>query len=247
MVVDEIVREETCRTSLLDAPHMTSQPHDTCWTILRAASGGQGEARAAFAARYESTIRDFLAARWRGRLREVDIGDATQEVFVECLKPGGVLQRADPAHGDFRGLLCRVTRNIARRFEERALERGRIRPEDSIWVAQIASDDAGQATMFDRCWANALIQEAKSRFRDLAEQDGERGRQRVELLERRFGDDEAIREIAEAWGVPAQDLHNAYKKARREFYRCLKDTVAFHRPDATDLDGECRELLGLLG
>lgn len=226
---------------------MTSEPHDTCWTILRAASGGDGDARADFAARYESTIRDFLAARWRGRLREIDIADAVQEVFVECLKPGGVLQRADPARGDFRGLLCRVTRNVARRFEERAVERDRIRPEDSVWVAQIASDDAGQATVFDRCWANALVREATARFRVLAGQDGDAGRQRIELLERRFGDDEPIREIAARWNVPAQDLHNAYKKARKEFYRCLKQVVAFHRPDATDLDGACRELLELLG
>ena len=70
--------------------------------------------------------------------------------------------------------------------------------------------------------------------------------QRARQLERRFGDDEAIREIAATWNVPAQELHNAYKKARKEFYRCLKEVVAFHRPDATDLDGECKELLGLL-
>jgi hypothetical protein len=47
--------------------------------------------------------------------------------------------------------------------------------------------------------------------------------------------------------VPAQDVHNAYKKARKEFYRCLREVVAFHRPGVTDLDGECRALLSMLG
>lgn len=228
-------------------PDVTDAPHDTCWTVLRAASTGDADARSTFARRYEPTIRSFLAARWRGRTLAAEVGDATQEVFVECLKPGGALERADAGRGDFRALLGAVTRNVARRFEERAVERGRVRPQDSAWLDHVAADEAGQATVFDRSWAHALVEEASARYRDLAARDGEAGRRRVELLERRFGSDEAIREIAAAWGVPAQDLHNAYKKARKEFYRCLREVVAFHRPGATDLDGECRSLLAMLG
>ena len=73
-----------------------------------------------------------------------------------------------------------------------------------------------------------------------------RARRRIQLLERRFGDDEAIRDIAAQWDAPAQDVHNAYRKARKEFYQCLREVVAFHRPAATDLDRECRDLLTLL-
>ncbi|MGE0145008.1 MAG: hypothetical protein AB7I19_17360 [Planctomycetota bacterium] len=73
---------------------MTDIPHDTCWTVLRAASSGDADARSTFARRYEPTIHFFLAARWRGRALAGDIPDATQEVFVECVKPGGVLERA---------------------------------------------------------------------------------------------------------------------------------------------------------
>jgi DNA-directed RNA polymerase specialized sigma24 family protein len=221
--------------------------HDTCWTILRAASTGETAARSTFARSYEPTIRGFLETRWRGRVLATETSDATQEVFVECLKPGGVLERADASHGDFRALLGAVTRNVARRFEERAIERGRVRPEDSAWLQQVASDENGQATVFDRSWAHALVEEASDRYRELANGDGDAGRRRIELLERRFGSDEAIREIAAAWNVPAQHVHNEYKKARKEFYRCLREVVAFHRPAATDLDGECRELLAMLG
>ena len=228
-------------------PIVPPDPDDTCWTVLRAASTGDADARSTFARRYEPMIRFFLAARWRGRALAAEVGDATQEVFVECLKPSGVLERADAGRGDFRALLGAVARNVARRFEARAIERGRVRPEDSAWLQQVACDDAGQATVFDRSWAHALVDEASARYRALAAKDGEAGRRRIELLERRFGSDEAIREIAAAWNVPTQDLHNAYKKARKEFYRCLREVVAFHRPGTTDLDGECRALLGMLG
>ncbi|MCA8964898.1 MAG: sigma-70 family RNA polymerase sigma factor, partial [Planctomycetes bacterium] len=156
-------------------------PDDTCWTVLRAASTGDPDARSTFARHYEPTIRLFLATRWRSRALAAEVADATQEVFVECLKPGGVLERADANRGDFRALLGAVTRNIARRFEARAVERGRVRPEDSAWLQHVADDDAGQATVFDRSWARALVEEATARYRDLAAKDGEAGRRRVEL------------------------------------------------------------------
>ena len=101
-----------------------------------------------------------------------------QEVFVECLKPGGVLERADAAQGELRGLLRRVVQNVARRYEERAIKRGRIRPADTVWFAEVQDDEPGQATVFDRCWAHSIIEEATKRFRELAAQDGEAGQRR---------------------------------------------------------------------
>jgi len=226
---------------------MSTPPGETCWTVIRAAAIGDSAARSAFADKYEAMIRGYLEIRWRGRLLASETGDAVQEVFVECLKPGGVLERADAGQGELRGLLRRVVQNVARRYEERAIKRGRIRPADTVWFAEVQGDEPGQATVFDRCWAHSIIEEATKRFRVLAAQDGEAGQRRVELLERRFGDDEPIRKIAAAWGLPAQDLHNAYKKARKEFYRCLREVIAFHRPDTTDLSGECRKVLEMIG
>jgi DNA-directed RNA polymerase specialized sigma24 family protein len=225
---------------------VTDTPHDTCWTVLRAAADGDSAARSSFLRTYEATIRGFLAARWRGRMLSTEVDDATQDVLIECLKTDGVLARADADRGDFRGLLFGVARNIARRFEERAQQRGRLRPEDSGWLRHVASDDPGQATLFDRGWARSLVRQAKKLHQARALLDGEAGRRRIELLERRFGDDEAIRHIAAAWGVPAQNVHNAYRKARTEFYRCLMEIVGAHAPDGADLDAECRRLLGLL-
>jgi DNA-directed RNA polymerase specialized sigma24 family protein len=226
---------------------MPHEPLDTCWTLLRAASQGDARARSAFSRDYAVVVRGFLEARWRGRVIAGELDDAAQEVFLECLKPGGVLDRADPARGEFRGLLFGVTRNVARRFEERALEQGRLRPEESGWCERVASDDPGQATLFDRGWARSLVRRSGRLHRERALADGRAGRRRIELLERRFGNDEAIRTIAADWGVPAQEVHNAYRKARTEFYGCLREIVALHSPAGADLESECRRLLVVLG
>jgi DNA-directed RNA polymerase specialized sigma24 family protein len=225
---------------------MQPDPADTCWSVLRAASLGDAAARSTFSRSYAAAIRSYLEARWRGRILSSETDDATQEVFFECLKPGGVLERADAQRGDFRGLLFGVTRNVARRFEQRALARGHVRPEDSAWLQHIASDEPGQATLFERSWAQAVMRQTKRMHRERALADGQAGQRRIELLERRFGSDEAIREIAAEWGVPAQDVHNAYRKARTEFYGCLREVVAFHAPAGADLDAECRRLLSQL-
>lgn len=220
--------------------------HETCWTVLRAAARGEPRARSTFARSYAPTIRGYLEARWRGRLLSTETDDAIQEVFVECIKDGGVLERADSARGDFRGLLFGAVRNVARRYEERFLKDKRAGPEDSAWIQHLASDEAGQSTVFDRAWARTLLHQAKDLHRQRALSDGEAGCRRIELLERRFGGNEAIREIAASWGVPAQEVHNSFRKARTEFYRCLREVVGSHASVGCDLDRECRRLLGLL-
>ena len=224
---------------------MPSSPGDTCWTVVRSASRGDAEACTSFSRSYAATIRGFLDARWGGGSLAREVEDAVQDVFVECWKPGGVLDKADPANGDFRGLLFTVTRNVARRFEERAMARPNLQPEQTAWLQRLDSDEAGQTTLFDRAWALSLVRRARSMQQEQAQDDD--ARRRVELLRRRFQSDEAIRDIARDWGLPTQDVHNAYRKARQEFYACLREVVGQHMTLGTDLEGECRRLLGLLG
>ena len=225
---------------------MEAHSPETCWTVVRAAASGDAQARSVFGRFYAAVIRGFLGGRWKGQALEGETDDAVQEVFFECLKAGGVLDRADPARGDFRGLLFGVTRNVAQRFEERARATGRARI-DAERLAEVASDQAGQETLFDRNWARALLRLSRRRHRELARADGEAGRRRIELLERRFRDDQAIREIARTWGVPSAEVHGAYRRARREFYGCLREVVAQHAAPGADLDAECRRLLSLIG
>jgi hypothetical protein len=225
---------------------MPRESDDTCWTMVRSAASGDGAARTAFTRDYQRVLREFFDLRWRGHPLRSDVDDATQEVFVECLKPGGVLDRAEAARGSFRGLLYGVARNVARRHEQRARRDGRMQPEDSRWLARVVDDEAGQATLFDRSWAREVVRRAHELHRRRSEAEGEDGRRRIELLESRFGANEPIRTIAARWGVDPRVVHNAYRRARSDFYGALREVVAFHAPADVDLDAECRKLLQLL-
>ena len=56
-------------------------------------------------------------ARWRRDPLRQGVADAVQDVFLDCLRPGGALERADPARGTFRIYLHGIVRNVALRHE----------------------------------------------------------------------------------------------------------------------------------
>jgi RNA polymerase sigma factor (sigma-70 family) len=223
---------------------------ETCWTVIRGAAEGSERDREEFARRYAPVVRAYLGNRWRGTSHLPEIDDALQEVFLECFKPEGVLDRADPSRaGGFRAFLFGVVRNVAQRVERRDARR-RVRPSDSSFDPDRlpAEDGGGPATRFDRAWAAALVEQAGVRQAKRARERGERETRRVELLELRFQEGLPIREIAVRWGVEPAYLHKEYARAREDFLDALRDVVAFHHPDTPGgIDRECARLLDLLG
>ena len=110
----------------------------TCWSLIRDAAGGIDQAKEDFALKYEPVLRAYLGARWRGSPRIADLEDAVQEIFVECLKEGGVLERVDPDRGGgFRAFLYGVARRVALRYET---GHGRKRP-DRLQTAVVEGRD----------------------------------------------------------------------------------------------------------
>ena len=212
---------------------------DTVWGEIERAKGGDGEARDLFARRYEPVVRAYLAARWRGSPLVGDVDDALQEVFVDFLD--GALERADPDR-PFRPFLYGVARNVALRIEERRA-RNRNVPLESEHARTLESDDAGASQVFERAWAEALVQEAKNLQAEWASSD-EAASRRMELLEMRFGDRLPIRTIAERFGEDPDRVHRQYAQARLEFLRALRDVVRRHHgAAASGIDEECRRLL----
>lgn len=61
-------------------------PESTCWTVIRGAAAGNSGDREELARRYVGVVRAYLAARWRGSAILGELGDAVQEVFVECFR-----------------------------------------------------------------------------------------------------------------------------------------------------------------
>jgi RNA polymerase sigma-70 factor (ECF subfamily) len=215
----------------------------TCWHLVERAAAGEPGARSTFCRTYLPLLRSYLASRWRRSpfLRELD--DAVQEAFVECLRPGGPLARADARRGDLRGFLFGVGRNVARRFEERA--RSAHAPRLASGLGEVAGDDTRLSQLFDREWARTLMREARDLMQ--ARADSPEARQRVELLRRRFGQNLPIRAIAAEWGMDPALVHRAYARAREEFHACLREVVRFHAVRTeSDLDAECRRLFQVL-
>lgn len=216
-------------------------PDVTCWTMIRDAAEGDRLARERFARLYLPVVKAYLAARWRNARHDVD--DAAQDVFVECFRDGGLLEKADPERsGGFRAFLFGAVRNVAGRHEERR------RSTDPL-PSDYPCDEVGPAEAFDRAWSRALLREAGRVQEERAKNSGPPAIQRVQLLKLRFSEGLPIRHIAERWGQDAAKLHREYAIAREEFRAALGEVIAFHHPRATghEVAQECAELLGLVG
>jgi RNA polymerase sigma-70 factor (ECF subfamily) len=221
----------------------------TCWTVLRDAAAGADAAREAFARRYEPAVRAYLAARWRGTPSVQELDDAVQEVFVECLRTGGALERARPDRpGGFRAFLYGLVRNVALRFEgRRARGEARLAP-GPIDAEDLPAREDSLSRVFDRAWAKSIMREAAERQAERAETLGPAARRRVELLRLRFREGLPIREVARLWGDDPAALHHEYARAREEFKAALIDVMGFYHPDSpAEAERECEGLLDLLG
>ena len=213
----------------------------TCWTMIRAAAAGNPAEREQLARRYLGVVRAYLTARWKASPLRVELDDATQTVFVECFRQGGVLDAAGSGRVlGFRAFLYGVIRNVARRFECRP-----VHAPDSL--PEIAADDEDQSRLFDRTWARAVMAEAGRLQRDQAEKRGPDAVQRVELLRLRFEENLPIRDIAVLWATDPALVHKSYALARKEFRSALLEVVAFHHPGSVaELEEEAASLLKAL-
>ena len=220
----------------------------TCWTLIHEAAKGDNVARDAFARRYLPVARAYLGARWVTASRKQEIEDALQQVFIECFRDGGALQRVQQERpGGFRAFLYGVTRNVALRVESR-------RPADRAVTAGIdvaeqvpASDEDRLTRVFDRAWARTVMRDAASRMSDMAVAGGPDAARRVELLRLRFQEGLPIRDIADRWRADPVQVHREYAKARKEFKKALLEVMSFHHPDAAEeAETECSRLLELL-
>jgi RNA polymerase sigma factor (sigma-70 family) len=220
----------------------------TCWTIIAAAARGDAAGREEFARRYQKPVRAYLLARWRTSPHLQQVDDAVQDVFVQCFRAGGVVERVDPTRaGGFRPFLYGVVRNVARELEcRRAAEQVRAVPQDA--VPEPPADDSSLSVVFDRAWARTVVRQALRRQQELAERNCAEAVRRVELLRLRFQESKPIRDIARLWRIDADRLHHEFAKARKEFQQALMEVVAWHCPGPAEaVERECRQLLSLLG
>jgi RNA polymerase sigma factor (sigma-70 family) len=225
------------------------EPADsTCWTVLHDAATGGARERAEFARRYAPMVRAYLGARWRSSPMLQELDDAVQDVFVECLRHGGVLERARPGQpGGFRAYLYGVVRNVALRVEQGRGRRREHQSPDGVESDALVAREEALSHVFDRAWARTIMREAATRQAEAAATRGEAAIQRVELLRLRFQESLPIREIARLWEADPVLLHREYARAREEFKAALLAVMTFHHPGSSaEAEDECRRLLELL-
>jgi RNA polymerase sigma factor (sigma-70 family) len=235
-------------TEHLHCQDVMAEPESTCWSVIESAAAGTDASRNDFARRYLRLVRESLAARWRASPCIQDLDDAVQEVFVECFKKGGILDRVERERpGGFRAFLYGTIRNVALRFET-ARSRAREHQGDcGIDLNQIESLEESLSWNFDQAWARALLREAAVIMGERAKNLGEAAVRRVELLRLRFREGLPIREIARLWESDPAVLHHEYARARHEFRARLLEVVAFHHPGSGhEVEQTCAELLSLL-
>ena len=219
----------------------------TCWTLLRDAAAGGDVPRAEFVSRYAPVVRSYLGARWRNSTLIQDLDDTMQDVFVECLREGGLLERARADRpGGFRAFLYGAVRKVALRVEAKWSRRTAREPADVLDLDSVPGREETLSRVFDRAWAKSVMREAAQRQSVLAAQRGQAAIYRVELLRLRFHEAMPIREIAQLWDVDAASLHHEYARARQEFRSALREVVSFHHPGPPgEVDRECEHLLSL--
>jgi RNA polymerase sigma-70 factor (ECF subfamily) len=223
-------------------------PESTCWTVIEAAAAGTPESREAFARRYGAVVRASLASRWHSSPCLQELDDAVQEIFVECFKQGGVLDRVQRDRpGGFRAFLFGIIRNVAFRFERsRAYARVQQGPQ-GMDLDALQGNEQHLSSVFDKAWAMALLREAASLMEERARQAGGAAAQRVELLRLRFQEGLPIREIASRWQNDPAKLHHEYARARQEFKTILLEVLAFYHPGSpAEVEQECANLVELL-
>jgi len=221
----------------------------TCWTLIRGAAGGNAEDRDEFARRYASVVTAYLQARWRGSAHLQDVEDALQEVFLDCFKQNGALDRVDSGRGGgFRGFLYGVTRNVALRIETAKARRRERQPSTSVDLDGMERQERSLSRAFDRAWAQSVMREALVELRRTADALGERAAKRYELLRLRFQNGLPIREIAGRWETQPEHLYREFAKAKAEFRDALLSVAASQHPGASraEVEYECAQLLDLL-
>lgn len=222
---------------------------DTSWTLIEAAARGDGDARSSFSRRYLPVIRAYLGARWSGTPFVAELDDAVQEVFLDCFRQGGVLERADPQRQNgFRAFLHGVVKRAAQRIEvHRARDLARREAGEAIERDLLPGREESLSRVFDREWARAVMREAAELQSLRAREKGADALRRVDLLHLRFHEGLPIRDIARLWNAEPARLHHDYAQAREEFANALREVVGLleHCP-AESLDAECSRLMDLL-
>ncbi len=181
-----------------------------------------------------------------------DAQDLTQEFFARLLEKNFV-ESADPAKGRFRTfLLTAVTRFLANERERaQAQKRGGgclhfslAAPEEEERRHGEPAHTATPETIFERRWAEALLETVLARLRHEYESSGER--ERFEILKPFLAGEKqpkAGAQLASQLGITESSAYSAVHRLRKRYGELLREEIAHtvNRPE--EIEEELRHLL----
>ncbi|MFT6082700.1 MAG: DNA-directed RNA polymerase specialized sigma24 family protein [Planctomycetota bacterium] len=221
----------------------------TSWSLIRRAAAGDAEDRERFAARYAPVIRGYFSTRWHLPLSHERVQDASQEVFVQCFRQGGVLASANPELGSgFQAFLYGVARRIGANLDRRL---GHLKAKEidghSDFDECAISSELALSKSFDRAWASLVAREAGDLARARAEGHAAR-LAGLEALQLQFFEGLQPREIAERRGVAAEAIYESLRLAKKDFRAAFVEVMATYNPHCTEaeLKQKCIDLVAHL-
>lgn len=216
----------------------------TRWSRILATGGGRdldGLARS-----YGAAIEAFLGARLRCGADEAR--DAAQDAFAWLIE-NGLLDRADPSRGRFRGFLKKTLSNFAidRMRRQQAEKRGGGRAHAPLADADDVADPRARTAeqALDDAWRRELLQRAQARLRD---ELCAGGRERHWRVFRDYfladGEQPTHAQIATEHDITRTDVSNWLDHGKRRYRALLRDCVAETVATDTELEEELAWLFG---
>ncbi len=177
--------------------------------------------------------------------------DLTQEFFARLVEKD-VLQSVSPERGRLRSFIRAALENFMRNYtrdQNRQKRGGNLvhisidREDESIF--ELPSTDESIETMFDRLWAQSLMQDSLKTLRD---QYGGAGKKSVFRIfeDYTFVEDTppTYRDLAKKFKVTEDAVRGALRRVRADLRSLLRDRVLQSLTDQDDLEGEMSFLFG---
>ncbi len=228
----------------------------TSWgLVLRAGDPGDPAYRESLAdvvRRYWKPVYGYIRAL-RGRGVE-DAKDLTQEFFARLLEKG-LVERADPQRGNFRGLLKRSAHNFVidagRREHARRPPSGvLVLPFDECRDEENVRADRDPDEVFADEWSRAVLAEAMEELRRRLQQRGIEGYYEVfraycfpEANDSSDAQAATYRDVAERLGLSEAGVRKRLARCRTELRAIVLEKIREYAWDETEVAAEYRAVL----
>lgn len=227
----------------------------THWSVVLAAQQGDAAAAAALEQLCRAYWPPLYAYIRRDGCDATEAQDLTQEFFARLLARG-YLQRLRQPEGKFRSFLLAYLKNFL--SEQRRRARAQKRGGDCVFVPLDASsgetgyllepvDELTPDQVFDRRWAQAILQTALDRLRaEFATRDQTVLFERLQDYQPRQAGGPSYAQLGEELGLTEAAIKSAVQRMRQRHRELLREEIAqtVTRPD--QIEGELRHFRAVL-